>query len=142
MTEVATWRSTRAYLFIAFLPERHVLHRALQHAGFVLVFKPVIRMRRGGIKCNVDVDLVFRVMAELSAYERAVIVTGDGDFSLLVRYLLVNGRLEVVISPDTGSCSALLRHSAGGRITFMAGLRQQLEYRPHPKEASWTRSSR
>jgi uncharacterized LabA/DUF88 family protein len=39
-------------------------------------------------------------MIDLDNYERAVIVTSDGDFGCLVRYLYEKGKLERVLSPS------------------------------------------
>lgn len=41
----------------------------------------------GKRKGNVDAELVLQAMIEYPNYERAIIVTGDGDFGCLVRYL-------------------------------------------------------
>jgi len=41
----------------------------------------------GNIKGNVDADLVLQAMIDYENYYKAVIVTGDGDFYFLVKYL-------------------------------------------------------
>lgn len=52
-------------------------------------------MYRGGKpKGNVDAELVLQAMIDYRDYERAVIVTSDGDFACLVRYLYEEGKLE------------------------------------------------
>ena len=43
--------------------------------------------REGKPKGNVDAELVLQAMIDYQDYERAVIVTSDGDFACLVRYL-------------------------------------------------------
>ncbi|MBY0310073.1 hypothetical protein K2Q16_02940 [Patescibacteria group bacterium] len=47
-----------AYLFIGFLDTNQELFTALQNAGYVLVFKPIIFDSGGKAKGNCDADLV------------------------------------------------------------------------------------
>ena len=68
-------------------PGNQALYTRLQNAGYTLVFKTVTYRGEGKPKGNVDAELVLQAMIEYPHYERAVIVTGDGDFSCLVRYL-------------------------------------------------------
>ena len=71
---------TTAYLFIGFMPEHNDIYDELQKAGFVLKFKPVLPNGDGGVKGNVDADLVLQAMIDFNAYEKAIIVSSDGDF--------------------------------------------------------------
>lgn len=59
-------------------------------------------------------------------YDKAVIVSSDGDFYSLVRYLYTNHKLEAVLSPDIKNCSHLLKYEAKGKIWFMNDLRNKL----------------
>ena len=90
----------KAYLFIGYIPENQQLYTSLQQAGFILVFKPVLQTKERGAKGNVDADLVLKAMTEYENYEKAVIVTSDGDFYSLVEYLYRKGKLETVLSPS------------------------------------------
>ena len=117
-----------AYLFIGFTALNQKLYDSLQSAGFILVFKPTIPDADGKIKGNVDADLVLRAALEKDKYEKAVIVTSDGDFYSLVQYLYDQQKLESVLSPDKKNCSMLLRKAAKEKIRFMDNLQQKLEY--------------
>lgn len=78
--------SSATSYFLGYLPEHQDLYSTLQTYGYTFVFKPV--MYRGGKpKGNVDAELVLQAMIDYRDYERAVIVTSDGDFACLVRYL-------------------------------------------------------
>jgi len=70
----------KAYLFIGYIPENQQLYTSLQQAGFILVFKPVLQTKERGAKGNVDADLVLKAMTEYGNYEKALIITSDGDF--------------------------------------------------------------
>ena len=120
---------TKAFLFIGFIPENQPLYTFLQQAGFICVFKPVLQAKAGEAKGNVDADLVLKAMTEYGSYDRAVIVTSDGDFYSLVDHLHREGKLETVLSPCAEKCSALLKKTAKDRIHFLDTLRHKLEYR-------------
>ena len=94
-----------------------------------MVFKPVFPNVDGDIKGNVDADLVLQAMIDYKNYDKAVIITSDGDFYSLVKYLYENDKLRVIISPYTKTCSVLLKKSAKEKIVFMDNLRQKLEYK-------------
>ncbi len=121
---------SRAYYFLGYVPENQGLYTSLQNAGYTLVFKEVMR-RRGDSKPkgNVDAELVLQAMIEYPHYEQAVIVTSDGDFACLVRYLAEQGKLAWVLSPHRDGCSALLKKAAGAKIGFLEDARPKLEYR-------------
>ncbi len=51
-------------------------------------------------KGNVDADLVLWVMKEIKNYNKAVIVSGDGDFYSLVEYLDQENKLLKLLAPN------------------------------------------
>jgi len=76
----------------------------------------------------VDADLVLKAMTEYANYEKALIITSDGDFYSLVEYLYQKRKLETVLSSSSAKCSVLLKKTAKERINFMETLRGKLEY--------------
>jgi uncharacterized LabA/DUF88 family protein len=117
---------SRAYYFLGYMPAHEGLYERLQTAGFVLMFKKVIYIA-GKPKGNVDAELVLHAMIEYAEYERAVVVTSDGDFACLVRHLSEQGKLERVLSPSRDGCSALLKQAAKERIDFLEQARAKIE---------------
>ena len=120
---------SRAYYFIGYLPENQRLYNGLQNAGFTLVFKPITYRGDGKPKGNVDAELVLQAMIDYREYDRAVIVTSDGDFACLVRYLYEQAKLERVLSPNRKGCSALLKRAAREKLDFLEEARKKLEYK-------------
>jgi uncharacterized LabA/DUF88 family protein len=118
-----------AYLFIGYIYSNQDLYNSLQKAGYVLNFKPTIPGHNGEIKGNVDANLVLQVMIDYDNFNKAVIITSDGDFYCLVKYLYENDKLLKVISPYTLTCSNLLKQEAKSKLVFMDNLRQKLEYK-------------
>ncbi|MDP2629566.1 MAG: NYN domain-containing protein [Candidatus Harrisonbacteria bacterium] len=118
-----------AYLFIGFMPQQQEMYSALQKEGYVLVFKPTIPDGEGRIKGNVDADLVLQAMIDFPNYDAAMIISSDGDFHSLVKYLYDNKKLLFVMSPYVKTCSTLLKKAAKEKIVFMDNLRQKLEHK-------------
>jgi len=113
-----------AYVFIGYIQSNQVLYSMLQKAGYVLVFKPIINDGDGKTKGNCDADLVLHAVTE--KYDKAVIVTSDGDFYSLIRYLRESAKLEMVLSPYIDTCSKLLKKEAKDRINYMDKLRGKI----------------
>lgn len=123
------YKISTAHLFIGYIPANQDLYSFLQEVGYVLVFKPTLPDKDGEVKGNVDADLVLQAMIDYGKYDKAVIVTSDGDFYSLVKYLYKNDKLRCVISPYVKTCSALLKKMAKEKIVFIANLRKKLEYK-------------
>jgi uncharacterized LabA/DUF88 family protein len=105
---------SRAYLFIGFVPENTSLYRTLQEYGYVLIFKPVLKIKKGKpttYKGNVNAELVLHAMIEFPNYQKAIIVSGDGDFLCLIDYLESQNKLLKVMIPND-KYSTLLRKFA------------------------------
>lgn len=122
------YRVSNAYLFIGFIPENQGLYSSLQKKGYVLIFKPVLFDSQRQPKGNVEADLVLQVMIEFNNFDQAIIISSDGDFYCLVKYLYEKGKLSRVISPDVKNCSKLLIKTAKEKIVFMDNLKNKLEY--------------
>jgi len=93
----------KAFLFIGYLPEQEKLYKALRTYGFKLIFKPVLKIKKHGrtiIKGNVDAELVLHTMIRLNDFDKAIIVSGDGDFYCLIEYLVTNNKLLRILVPN------------------------------------------
>lgn len=119
----------KAFMFLGFLPDNKALYDSLKDFGFKLVFKPVV-YDRGKAKGNCDAELVLQAAAiDFANYDKALIITGDGDFYCLVKFLKERGKLLRVLIPDASAYSALLKKFAGSDLAFMNDLRNKLEYK-------------
>jgi uncharacterized LabA/DUF88 family protein len=132
------YKITKAFLFIGYVEGNNSLYIALQEAGFICIFKPTLEYKDGTTKGNCDAELVLHAMIEYPNYDKAVIVTGDGDFHCLVDYLLGKKKLEAVLIPNRDKFSALLKFKIfRPYLRFMNDLQNKLEYkkkRPHKDE--------
>lgn len=118
---------TTAYLFIGFIQTNQDLYSLLQKAGYILIFKPIIFDGEGKAKGNCDADMVLYTILEKENYDKAIIVTSDGDFYSLVKHLYENDKLLFVLSPYVKTCSKLLKKEAKEKIYSMDNLSKKLK---------------
>jgi uncharacterized LabA/DUF88 family protein len=120
--------ATKAFMFIGYIPEFEALYEQMHDLGYAIVLKPTFDMTRPRpevtqttdnkdgskqeneekkpVKGNIDAELVLWAMKEISNYDKAIIVSGDGDFYSLVEYLEEKKRLLHLLAP-TGHYSNL-----------------------------------
>ncbi|MBI5299740.1 MAG: NYN domain-containing protein [Deltaproteobacteria bacterium] len=122
------YKVSKAFIFIGFIAQNQDLYTSLQKAGYILIFKPTLFLPDGKVKGNVDAELVLHAMIEYPHYDKAMIVTGDGDFCCLVDYLLKNKKLLKLMIPNRGRYSSLFRKLMP-HIVFMNELRVKLEHK-------------
>ncbi|MBA7473807.1 hypothetical protein ES707_09152 [subsurface metagenome] len=67
-------------------------------------------------------------MLETENFDKAIIITCDGDYSCLVRYLTTKKKLLNLMIPDRRRYSALLRQFRK-YIVYMNELKVKLEYK-------------
>lgn len=102
----------KAFLFIGYLPGNEALYTRFQEAGFIVVFKPTLEIKKGKkieIKGNVDAELILHAMIELKIFYKAIIVSGDGDFHCLLEFLVQKNKLLKLLVPNKHGFSRLLR---------------------------------
>ena len=126
----------KAFLFLGYVPENKPLYAKLKKYGYTLIFKPTIKDKRGKIKGNVDAELVlYTAKIEYDNYEQAVIVSGDGDFYCLLKFLLEYRKLKRLLVPNRKRYSNLLwifrKH-----LDFVSSLRRKLKREDNKKGVS------
>jgi uncharacterized LabA/DUF88 family protein len=121
---------SKAYIFIGYVEGNSQLYKFLREAGYICIFKPTLIYKDGSTKGNCDAELVLQAMIEYENYDKAVIVTGDGDFHCLVKYLIENSKLLVLVIPNRLKFSALLKIKIfRSSLRFMNDLKEKLEYK-------------
>ena len=120
----------KAFLFIGYVEGNNELYKFLQEAGFICIFKPTLKYKDGTTKGNCDAELVLQAMIEYKNYDKAVIVTGDGDFYCLIKYFVEEDKLKVVLVPNRFKFSALLKFKiCRPYLRFMNELKGKLAYK-------------
>jgi uncharacterized LabA/DUF88 family protein len=121
----------KAFLFIGYVMGNEALYTALQKAGYIVIFKPTLEVKKGKtvkIKGNVDAELVLHAMIEYESYDRALIVSGDGDFHCLVEYLEKKRKLLHLLVPNKRGFSHLLRKFRS-YVVYVHDLKDKVEKR-------------
>lgn len=105
---------SRAYIFIGLIPKYKELYTYLQEAGFTLVFKEVVYDGDGKPKGNCDADLVLQTACDAyeEKFDKAIIVSSDGDYAGLIKFLKERKKIKTILSPhDKNLCSILLKRT-------------------------------
>ena len=110
---------SNTYLFIGLVPERVKFYEHLQECGYILIFKQTVSVG-GVIKGNCDAELVLKATSDfyIKAFDKCLLITGDGDFGCLAEFLEANSVLSGVIAPNEKKCSILLKNK-NIEITFL-----------------------
>lgn len=119
-----------AYVFLGFILGNQDLYLMLQRSGFVVVFKEILTTESGEVKGNIDAEMILQAMIDYDRYDQALIVSGDGDFTCLLRYLGQNNKLLGVLAPYEKGLSSLIQKFAGDKVEYLRSLRKKIEYRP------------
>lgn len=76
-------------------------------------------------KANCDVDMAFYLMKEKDNFDRAIILSGDGDFLPVLKYLKEQGK-EVIILARGPRTAREIRQFAGANFRDFEYLKYRL----------------
>jgi uncharacterized LabA/DUF88 family protein len=137
-----------AYMFIGYVPENEDLYKQMQEAGYTVVLKPTVDMymteeelkdEKHITKGNADAELVLYAMKDYQSYDKAIVVSGDGDFYCLVEYLSQKNKLLHLLAPND-HYSTLYRPFESF-VIVLDTLRSQLSYRTFKKSQNRKKQS-
>jgi len=117
----------KAFIFIGYKAGNESLYKKMQDMNYVVIFKPTLELLSGIVKKNVDTELVLHTMIEYPKYDKAVIVSGDGDFYCLVEYLIKKHKLLYLLAPNKYYSRLLKKFSS--YIVRIDWLKQSLEFK-------------
>ena len=113
---------SQAYLFLGMMPKYKDLYTKLQEFGYTLVFKDVIYVGDGKAKGNCDANIIVHAMQNTyeNKFDKAILISSDGDYTPLVKFLIEKNKMEVILSPyETKKCSVLLKRT-GVKISYIS----------------------
>ncbi|MFA5831768.1 MAG: NYN domain-containing protein [Candidatus Paceibacterota bacterium] len=112
----------KIYLFMGLIPSNAKLYNYLQESGFSIIFKETVSVGVD-IKGNCDAELVLHSVSDFytNKADTFILITGDGDFACLVKFLLENKKYVFILAPHNKKCSFLLRKS-GARLVYLNDL--------------------
>lgn len=77
-------------------------------------------------KADVDSYLTLQVMSDIDDFDKAAIISSDGDYDNLVKRLINQDKLRLVFAPCKAGCSWLLKSCARGKIAFIDDYRSEM----------------
>ncbi len=144
----------KAYLFIGYVADNVAMYEQLHEMGYLIVLKRTLEVKNPDkpaapvgteksekppevskpiIKGNIDVELAVWAVKEIPNYDKAVIVSGDGDFYALVEYLEQQKKLLHLMVPNW-QYSSLLKDFES-YVVRIDKMRRQLAYRSGGRSA-------
>lgn len=102
----------------------------LEQFGYILRLKPVKTFWSSGHaekKANCDVDMTLDMMRFKSEYKKLLILSGDGDFASVLKYLVDIGKSVWVLARGE-RCAKEIKQLVGGDFRDFVTLRSKLEY--------------
>jgi len=102
-----------AYYYIGYVQEKNRrIYEVLENSGFTLLFRRHNSAMKGKKKGNVDSDIIFDVMYRMykrEPFDKVVLVSGDGDYKMLVDFLIEENRFEKILFPNRRFASSLYK---------------------------------
>lgn len=130
------FKVSKAILFMGEDPKYQARREEFKKIGFDIVLKPYIKDNKGKTKGNCDAELVLHACKiEYPNYDKAVIITGDGDFFCLVEDLVKEGKLEYLMIPNEFRYSSLYKNVDQRFFVFISRydglLKKRQKFIPH-----------
>lgn len=117
------YKVKEAYYFLGYVQDANEeIYSEIQKAGFILVFRQHNSAMLGKKKGNVDTDIVFTIMKKLYKkvdFNKIVLVSGDGDFKLIVDFLIEEGRFEKILFPNKKFASSLYKSLGSEHFDYL-----------------------
>ena len=110
------YKISKAFTFIGYDQNNQKLYNSLEKKGYKLIFKPILKDKTGKIKGNCDAELVLHTMIEFDNFNKAIIISGDGDFYCLIKYLAKNNKLLKIGIPNKKRYSSLLKEFVNNHL--------------------------
>jgi uncharacterized LabA/DUF88 family protein len=102
----------------------------LKEFGFELMLKPVKSYTdeegKTTKKANCDVDMAFHLMKDFNNYDRAIVLTGDGDFLPVLKYLKLENKYIFILARGKRTAKEI-KQFAGPDFRDFTTLKKQLE---------------
>ncbi len=84
----------------------------------------------GKKKGNVDSDIIFAIMKKLykkEPFDKIVLVSGDGDYKMLVDFLIEEEKFEKILFPNKQFASSLYKEITRVYFDYLVNIKHQIE---------------
>lgn len=111
--------------------QRVKFYLKLKEFGYFLRLKPTkIYKETDGTtkkKANCDVDMTFDIMKTIDKFDEVIILSGDGDFAILLKYLMGKGKKVTVLARGERTAKEI-RQLVGGNFRDFHKIRHKIEF--------------
>lgn len=111
--------------------QRIKFYKKLESFGYKLYLKPVkfYREINGSLrkKANCDVDMAFHLMKEKDNFDNVVILSGDGDFLPVLKYLKKTGKKVTILARGERTAKEI-KQFAGGDFRDFVKLEKEIKF--------------
>lgn len=115
----------KAFYYLGYIQEgakiEH-LYETIQNAGFILVFRQHNSAMIGKKKGNVDSDIIFSIMKRLYSkddFDKILLISGDGDYKMLIDFLIEESKLEKILFPNKKYRSSLYKQIGAPYFAYL-----------------------
>jgi len=77
--------------------------------GYRVICKPLKTLPDGSIKASMDLEMAVEILMQAPSLDEVVLVTGDGDFAVLVDHLCAMGKVVRILGPEKLTSPDLIR---------------------------------
>lgn len=121
----------KTYYFLGFLDEENQsLYDKIQEAGFIVKFREHNSVMIGKKKGNVDSDIIFDIMKRIcrkEAFDKIVLVSGDGDYKILVDFLIEENKFKKILFPNKNFASSLYKKITRVYFDYLINIKHLIE---------------
>lgn len=118
------YKVSKAFYFLGCVIDGNdKLYDEIQDAGFILKFREHNSAMLGVKKGNVDSDIIFHVMKMLcqkEVFDEIILVSGDGDYKMLVDFLIEEGKFKKILFPNKAFASSLYKKLGSEYFDFLS----------------------
>ncbi len=128
---LAKYHVDKAYYFLGFVKEKYDdLYEEIQSAGFILKFREHNSAMLSKKKGNVDTDIVFDIMKKIykkEPFDKIVLVAGDGDYKMLVDFLIEEEKFEKILFPNKEFASSLYKSITRVYFDYLLNIKNKIK---------------
>ncbi len=121
----------KAYYYIGqIITKNSGIYNKIKEAGFIIINKEHINSMLSNKKGNVDSDIIFDIMKKICEKEdfgKVLLVSGDGDYIKLVKYLIEKNKFEKILFPNRKFYSSLYKQIRGRHFDYLFQVRHLIK---------------
>lgn len=122
----------KAYYFLGCINEQYQdLYEKIQNSGYILMFREHSSIMLGKKKGNVDSDIIFHIMKKMyqrekEPFDKIILVSGDGDYKMLVDFLIEENKFKKILFPNKIFASSLYKQITRVYFDYLINIKNKI----------------